>query len=155
MDINHQAAVGGFWVKDDGTTVLVHDRCGHSYALNRECVWGLAYLDAYKLGWVRISTCCDDDKELAVTFHETATVAALRTAAAIVRHFAQHRPHARYMGELRVIADTKYGETEDTKEVFSPEGASPDFVARKLASWLMQFAFAKNAADKSQQQEAA
>lgn len=152
----HDLALGGFWIKPDGSSEPVLDRCGHRHTLMKLGISG-GYDAAYRAGWVRISSCCIDDEEVSVKFLPEATVAALRSAAAIIRHRATTRKHVAWLfEEMRwerhewvchwlpgnpVVHDWRY-------EKVHFERFDGDNAAQSLARLIMQRALVKNAAAK-------
>jgi hypothetical protein len=123
---------GGFWVDPKGGLIPVWGKCDHERTINSQRDIG-SYGDAYRLGYVRVSTCQDSDHGFYVTFiTEHATVKAICEAVSIARHHALHRPHSEWRFEDYDCVSASVYETDGNK------------FARKL----MKIALEKNAAEK-------
>jgi hypothetical protein len=121
---DYHAARGGFWVKADGTTVPVRCVAGHASTIRHLKGEGLFpgkpagdrsgehYSDAFKLGWVHVTFCSHTTFE-ASYWIKTATVAALRTVVALLRHYEAEEP-GRFKG-AEVRAEASYHDTEAYK----------------------------------------
>jgi hypothetical protein len=54
---DHVNALGGFWIKADGSSIPVEHECHHYETVVRAGLAG--YNAAYERGWVRISFCSE------------------------------------------------------------------------------------------------
>jgi hypothetical protein len=103
IEHDHARAVGGFWIRPDGSSVPVTESEGHMYTLRSLCDSGelpeAGYCVAYKHGWVRVSFCSAGT--FIGTFQRVAAVPALRTLASLMRLYKCARAHAR----VEVCAD--------------------------------------------------
>lgn len=136
-DKDFDAGPGGFWVKSDGTLLPVDaSTTSHSTTILRNGI--PTYRAAFLRGWVRISTYWKD--EMAVEFSaEDASVAALQTTAAIIRHPGQPQRDAFSIEPRRF---ENYGE--------EPKYRYERFADRApAANYVMRIALEKNAAEKA------